>query len=84
MALPAGRGGQWLLWLLIALPGLSLALMALMLALATNIGVGTMVSSFRQTFVGWLDQRLVSEFYEGCCQYLLLVLSLLKSRRCYL
>lgn len=45
------------------LPGLSLALMALMLALATNIGVGTMVSSFRLTFTGWLDQRLASEFY---------------------
>ena len=45
------------------LPGLSLALMALLLALATNIGVGTMVSSFRQTFVGWLDQRLASELY---------------------
>ncbi len=29
------------------LPGLSLALMALMLALSANIGVGTMVSSFR-------------------------------------
>ncbi|MHA6261800.1 FtsX-like permease family protein [Arenibacterium sp. CAU 1754] len=45
------------------LPGLSLALMALLLALATNIGVGTMVSSFRQTFTGWLDQRLASELY---------------------
>ncbi len=45
------------------LPGLSLALMALLLALATNIGVGTMVSSFRLTFVGWLDQRLVSQLY---------------------
>ncbi|OIQ42568.1 MAG: ABC transporter permease [Roseobacter sp. MedPE-SW] len=45
------------------LPGLSLALMALMLALATNIGVGTMVSSFRLTFTGWLDQRLASELY---------------------
>ncbi len=45
------------------LPGLSLALMALMLALATNIGVGTMVSSFRLTFTGWLDQRLASEVY---------------------
>ncbi len=45
------------------IPGLSLALMALMLALATNIGVGTMVSSFRLTFVGWLDQRLASELY---------------------
>ncbi|MFY0691036.1 MAG: ABC transporter permease [Paracoccaceae bacterium] len=44
-------------------PGLSLALMALLLALATNIGVGTMVSSFRLTFTGWLDQRLASELY---------------------
>lgn len=45
------------------LKGLSLALMALLLALATNVGVGTMVSSFRLTFTGWLDQRLVSELY---------------------
>jgi len=45
------------------LGGLSLALMALLLALATNIGVGTMVSSFRITFTGWLDQRLASELY---------------------
>jgi putative ABC transport system permease protein len=44
-------------------PGLSLALMALLLALAANIGVGTMVSSFRLTFTGWLDQRLASELY---------------------
>jgi putative ABC transport system permease protein len=45
------------------LPGLSLALMALLLALAANVGVGTMVSSFRTTFTGWLDQRLASELY---------------------
>ncbi len=45
------------------LPGLSLALMALLLALAANIGVGTMVASFRLTFTGWLDQRLASELY---------------------
>ncbi len=45
------------------LPGLSLALMALLLALATNIGVTTMVSSFRLTFTGWLDQRLAAELY---------------------
>ncbi|WP_371156741.1 FtsX-like permease family protein [Jannaschia sp. 2305UL9-9] len=44
-------------------PGLSLALMALLLALAANIGVGTMVGSFRATFTGWLDQRLASELY---------------------
>ncbi|MBX4862842.1 ABC transporter permease [Rhizobium sophorae] len=47
----------------IQLPGLSLALMALLLALSANIGVGTMVSSFRLTFVGWLDQRLAAELY---------------------
>ncbi len=45
------------------LPGLSLALMALMLALSANVGVSTMVSSFRQTFTGYLDQRLASELY---------------------
>ena len=47
------------------LPGLSLALMALLLALAANIGVSTMVGSFRLTFTGWLDQRLASEVYIG-------------------
>ncbi|TRD23349.1 FtsX-like permease family protein [Palleronia caenipelagi] len=45
------------------LPGLTLALMALLLALSANIGVGTMVSSFRLTFIGWLDQRLAAELY---------------------
>ncbi len=45
------------------LPGLSLALMALLLAVAANVGVGTMVASFRATFTGWLDQRLASELY---------------------
>jgi len=45
------------------LPSLSLALMALMLAMAANVGVSTMVSSFRLTFIGFLDQRLASELY---------------------
>lgn len=45
------------------LPGLSLALMALLLAVAANIGVSTMVGSFRTTFTGWLDQRLAAELY---------------------
>jgi putative ABC transport system permease protein len=45
------------------LPGLGLALMALLLAMATNVGVSTMVSSFRLTFVGFLDQRLSAELY---------------------
>ncbi|GLI91593.1 ABC transporter permease [Methylocystis echinoides] len=43
--------------------GLSLALKALLLALATNIGVGGMVEGFRETFTGWLDTRLVAEIY---------------------
>ena len=45
------------------LPGLSLALMALLLAMAANVGVSTMVSSFRLTFLGFLDQRLAAELY---------------------
>ncbi len=45
------------------LPGLALALMALLLALAANIGVGSMTEGFRQTFTGWLDQRLAAELY---------------------
>lgn len=45
------------------LPGLSLALMALLLALSANIGVSTMVGSFRITFTGWIDQRLAAELY---------------------
>ena len=36
------------------LSGLSLALMALLLALAVNVGVSTMVESFSKTFSGWL------------------------------
>ncbi|WP_137886765.1 FtsX-like permease family protein [Pseudomonas sp. 2FE] len=45
------------------LPGLALALMALLLALAANIGVGSMTEGFRKTFGGWLDQRLAAELY---------------------
>jgi putative ABC transport system permease protein len=45
------------------LPGLSLALTSLLLALAANIGVGGMVDGFRLTFTRWLDERLVAEVY---------------------
>ena len=45
------------------LPALSLALMALLLAMAANIGAGTMTSGFRQTFSSWLEQRLAAELY---------------------
>jgi putative ABC transport system permease protein len=45
------------------LSGLSLALMALLLALAVNVGVGTMVESFSRTFLIWLDGRLAADVY---------------------
>ena len=45
------------------LSGLSLALMALLLALAVNVGVGTMVGSFNRTFLVWLDGRLAADVY---------------------
>jgi putative ABC transport system permease protein len=45
------------------LSGLSLALMALLLALAVNVGVGTMVDSFSRTFLSWLDGRLAADVY---------------------
>jgi putative ABC transport system permease protein len=45
------------------LPSLSLALMALLLALAANIGAGSMTSGFRETFSDWLEQRLSAELY---------------------
>ncbi len=45
------------------LPALSLALMALLLALAANIGAGSMTAGFRQTFNNWLEQRLTAELY---------------------
>ncbi|WP_095067434.1 ABC transporter permease [Pseudomonas sp. Irchel 3A18] len=45
------------------LPALSLALMALLLAMAANVGAGSMTSGFRQTFSHWLEQRLSAELY---------------------
>jgi putative ABC transport system permease protein len=43
--------------------GLSLALMALLLALSVNVGVGTMVETFSRTFISWLDGRLAADIY---------------------
>ncbi|VVN66281.1 ABC transporter permease [Pseudomonas fluorescens] len=66
LVLPRSRSvlGQWF----VAdcrqqLPALSLALMALLLALAANIGAGSMTAGFRQTFSHWLEQRLTAELY---------------------
>jgi putative ABC transport system permease protein len=45
------------------LSGWSLALMALLLALSVNVGVGTMVETFSRTFATWLDGRLAADVY---------------------
>lgn len=45
------------------IPQISLAMTALMMALAANIGVSTMVGSFRQSFTAFIDQRLAAEIY---------------------
>jgi putative ABC transport system permease protein len=37
--------------------------MALLMALAVNVGVGTMVETFSRTFVTWLDGRLTADIY---------------------
>lgn len=45
------------------LPALSLALMALLLALSASVGVGSMTAGFERTFIQWLDQRLAADLY---------------------
>ncbi|WP_240609778.1 ABC transporter permease [Billgrantia endophytica] len=55
---------QWALAdLQLQLPRLSLAMMALLIALSANLGVSSMVGGFRLTFLDWLDQRLVADLY---------------------
>lgn len=65
--LPAGGRSPLAGWFLAdarqQLPALSLALMALLLALAANVGAGSMTEGFRHTFTAWLDQRLAAELY---------------------
>ncbi len=55
---------QWL-WadLRSQLPMLATPLMALMLAISTNIGVETMTYSFRLTLVDWLEHRFAADLY---------------------
>ncbi|WP_445004750.1 FtsX-like permease family protein [Halomonas mongoliensis] len=55
---------QWALAdLQLQLPRLSLAMMALLIALSANLGVSSMVGGFRLTFLEWLDQRLAADLY---------------------
>lgn len=56
--------GQWAVAdLQLQLPRLQLPMMALLLALAANLGVASMVGGFRLTFLDWLDQRLLADVY---------------------
>lgn len=61
------RAGPATLWFLAdarrGISGLALALSALMLAMAVNIGVGAMVGGFRGAFLEWLDARLTAAVY---------------------
>ncbi len=45
------------------LPAFRSAMMALMLALTANLGVGTLVDSFRVAFVDWLELRQSADIY---------------------
>ena len=45
------------------LPALRSAMMALLLALTANLGVGSLIDSFRDAFVGWLEVRQSADIY---------------------
>ncbi len=45
------------------LPAFRGAMMALLLALTANLGVGTLVDSFRDAFLGWLEVRQGADIY---------------------
>lgn len=45
------------------MPSLRSAMMALLLALTANLGVGMLVDSFRDAFVGWLELRQSADIY---------------------
>ena len=47
---------------------LSLAMMALLLAVTTNIGMNTLVGSFESTLKQWLEQRLHADIYVSPAQ----------------
>jgi putative ABC transport system permease protein len=56
--------GRWLVsdgWS--QLPALRTAMMALLLAMTANLGVGTLVDSFRGAFIDWLEVRQSADIY---------------------
>ncbi|QID18350.1 ABC transporter permease [Nitrogeniibacter mangrovi] len=63
----AGRGALRTRWVLsdgwAQLPALRTAMMALLLALTANLGVETLVGSFRTALSDWMDQRIGADVY---------------------
>jgi putative ABC transport system permease protein len=56
--------GRWLVsdaWS--QLPAFRTAMMALLLAMTANLGVGTLIDSFRGAFIGWLEVRQSADLY---------------------
>ena len=47
----------------VQLPALRTAMMALLLALTANLGVETLIGSFRTALADWLDQRIGADLY---------------------
>lgn len=45
------------------LPSMRTAMMALLLALTCNLGVESLIGSFRTAFTSWLEQRLTADIY---------------------
>jgi len=45
------------------LPAFRTAMMALLLAMTANLGVGTLIDSFRGAFIGWLEVRQSADIY---------------------
>ncbi|MFT5657108.1 MAG: putative ABC transport system permease protein [Gammaproteobacteria bacterium] len=45
------------------MPAFRSAMMALLLAMTANLGVGTLVDSFRSSFIGWLEVRQSADIY---------------------
>jgi len=56
--------GRWLVsdgWS--QMPAFRTAMMALLLAMTANLGVGTLIDSFRGAFIGWLEIRQSADIY---------------------
>ena len=50
------------------MPAFRSAMMALLLAMTANLGVGTLVDSFRTAFIGWLEVRQSADIYVRTSQ----------------